>query len=121
MRTRTAMIGVLMLGLVGITAIWGCLVNPQQKGAREASGKHSNDTHDATVDEREYEVWIIGRPPVSGGGLIAPGDAPPPAASDPGAGLKAKLADRNETIPLPLKHTDVKAQISLHVASVQGC
>lgn len=55
------------------------------------------------------EVWVIGRPP-------DPTCGDRQAEYPQGGELRAKVAEKE--IPLPLKHTDVKAQIAIWVASV---
>jgi Ca-activated chloride channel homolog len=57
------------------------------------------------------EIWIIAKPPV----------ARPVATYDtPGCGaMMAKLPQEQKEVPLPLKHTDVKGQISGYIATVE--
>jgi len=58
------------------------------------------------------ELWVIARPEVEVG---------PVAADDEGPGcgaMLAKLPKKDKKIPLPLKHTDVKGQISGYIATV---
>jgi len=67
-----------------------------------------------TTPAREEELWVIAR-----------GEPATPAAADdevPGAGaLMARVTDGEKisTVPVPLKHTDVKASIAGYVASVE--
>jgi len=64
---------------------------------------------DGQGDEKGEELWVIAR---------KEGEAVAAEQEPPGAGaLMAKLADDKE-VPLPLKHTDVKAAISGYIASV---
>ena len=58
------------------------------------------------------ELWIIARPEV-------PPAPAPPDDEGPGCGaMLAKLSKKDKKIPLPLKHTDVKGQISGYIATV---
>ena len=59
----------------------------------------------------EDEIWVIARPETQ---------AVPPDEDTPGCGaMLAKLPKEDKEIPLPLKHTDVTAQISGYIATVQ--
>ncbi|MHC4593836.1 MAG: VIT domain-containing protein [Planctomycetota bacterium] len=59
----------------------------------------------------EDEIWVIARPETQ---------AVPPEEDTPGCGaMLAKLPKEGKEIPLPLKHTDVKGQISGYIATVQ--
>jgi Ca-activated chloride channel family protein len=56
------------------------------------------------------ELWVIARPEVQ---------AVPTGDEGPGCGaMLAKLPKKDKKIPLPLKHTDVKGQISGYIATV---
>ena len=56
------------------------------------------------------ELWIIERPSAA---------AQPADPNAPGSGaLMAKLPDQEEEVPVPLKHTDVKAFVSGYIATV---
>lgn len=58
------------------------------------------------------EIWVIARPEMQA--------VPVPVGEDtPGCGaMLAKLPKKEKEIPLPLKHTDVKGQISGYIATV---
>lgn len=57
------------------------------------------------------ELWIIQK--------FEPSEAATPNSDAPGTGsLLAKLPNETKTIPVPLKHTDVKAHISAYIATV---
>jgi len=60
----------------------------------------------------EDEIWVIARPETQA--------VPVPVGEDtPGCGaMLAKLPKKEKEIPLPLKHTDVKGQISGYIATV---
>jgi Ca-activated chloride channel family protein len=59
----------------------------------------------------EDEIWVIARPETQ---------AVSPDEDTPGCGaMLAKLPKEDKEIPLPLKHTDVKGQISGYIATVQ--
>ena len=60
----------------------------------------------------EDEIWVIARPETQA--------VPVPVGEDrPGCGaMLAKLPKKDKKIPLPLKHTDVKGQISGYIATV---
>jgi Ca-activated chloride channel family protein len=67
-----------------------------------------------TLPSRDEELWVITK--YSGEQPATPG-----AQSDdlPGSGaLMARVSDQQAPVPVPLKHTDVKADIAGHVASV---
>ena len=56
------------------------------------------------------EIWVIAK---------AETQAVPPSEDTPGCGaMLAKLPEEEKEIPLPLKHTDVKGQISGYIATV---
>ena len=58
------------------------------------------------------ELWIIAQPVVA--------QQPAPGDDTPGTGaLMVKLPDREKEVPVPLKHTDVKAAISGYIATVE--
>ncbi len=58
------------------------------------------------------EIWIIAKPEV-------PTAPVPPDDEGPGCGaMLAKLPKEDKEIPLPLKHTDVKGQVSGYIATV---
>ena len=58
----------------------------------------------------EDEIWVIARPETQ---------AVPADEDTPGCGaMLAKLPKKDKEIPLPLKHTDVKGQISGYIATV---
>ncbi len=58
----------------------------------------------------EDEIWVIARPETQ---------AVPADEDRPGCGaMLAKLPKKDKKIPLPLKHTDVKGQISGYIATV---
>jgi len=59
------------------------------------------------------ELWVIAR-----ADLREPDAATPPPEPPPRSGLMAKRPDSDEAIPLPLKHTDVKASVAGYIASV---
>jgi Ca-activated chloride channel family protein len=64
---------------------------------------------------QDEELWIISKPASQQpqNVLAAPDDR------DPGSGaLLARVADKPEQIPVPLKHTDVKASIDGYIATV---
>jgi len=57
------------------------------------------------------EIWVIAKPETV---------APPNDEETPGSGVMiAKLPKEDKKIPLPLKHTDVKGQISGYIATVE--
>jgi len=77
-------------------------------------GKLEMDRPLADLDERGYanvdEIWVIQRAEVQ----------PAPEEETPGSGaLMAKLPGEEKEVPVPLKHTDVKARISGYIATVE--
>ena len=77
--------------------------------AREP-GRGRADSRPEGMPPRQDELWIIERP-----------ETPPQRTGDddPGTGaLMAVLPDAEKEVPVPLKHTDVKAQISGYIATV---
>ena len=65
-----------------------------------------------TTPSRDEELWIIAK---------TPAEQQQPARDDtlPGTGaLVAKVPDQATPVPVPLKHTDVKASIAGYIASV---
>jgi len=62
------------------------------------------------------ELWVIALPSTTPAAPPAPG----PAYETPGTGsLMARLPDAQKEVPVPLKHTDVKAAIAGYIATVQ--
>ena len=95
---------------------------PARHGASSIRGKVTKNTKnidaleealgDARLAFRREELWIIEQPQ-----QIAKA---PTYTEMPGSGeLRAKLPNQEKTVPLPLKHTDVKGTISAYVATVQ--
>jgi Ca-activated chloride channel family protein len=66
----------------------------------------------------EDEIWVIARPEVQ---VVPPQGVLRTADEDsPGCGaMLARLPEEEKEIPLPLKHTDVKGQISGYIATVE--
>lgn len=64
-----------------------------------------------TVPSREEELWVVAK---------YRGEAQPPATEDgPGTGaLLARTPEAQQPVPVPLKHTDVKADIAGYIATV---
>jgi len=58
----------------------------------------------------EDEIWVIARPEAQ---VVDDGNTPGSGA------MLAKLPEEEKEIPLPLKHTDVKGQISGYIATVE--
>ena len=89
------------------------LVNPRQPNAPLAMpGEHSSAMPTAEAGTRpsmDEELWIIERPAFEA----------MPADDHPGCGaLMAKRPGGTRDVPVPLKHTDVKASISGYIATV---
>ncbi len=92
----------------------------QLLGAREKSGVYYDEDKESLTRSRipaellsvsEDEIWVIARPEMQ---------AIPTDEDTPGCGaMLAKLPKEDKEIPLPLKHTDVKGQISGYIATVQ--
>jgi Ca-activated chloride channel family protein len=73
---------------------------------RSESGRIYSGLVSVTADE----IWVIARPETQ---------AVPAGEDTPGCGaMLAKLPKEEKEIPLPLKHTDVKGQISGYIATV---
>ena len=69
----------------------------------------SQETPDFIL-KRTEEIWVIAKPPAEAG----------PAEDIPGSGaLMAKLPGVEKKVPVPLKHTDVKAEILGYIATVE--
>ena len=56
----------------------------------------------------EEELWVIARNE----------QAPPPGEEQPGSGAMLAKPEQGKEVPMPLKHTDVKATISAYIATV---
>lgn len=118
MRTRLA-----TMALVLVT-LWGCAQSTQEYGPRpdgptvgpftRPQWSYHRPTTRPIEDEHGEELVIIPRPAGQVGGLEF-NDAVRMERVR-GGELRTRLQDR--IVPLPLKHTDVKAQISLNIGSV---
>src|SRR5258705_9913260 len=112
--------GILALVALGIAIIQGCASSPyatqQRRGpiiispnpAPGVSNVSSRVVHDLPEPTQE-ELWIIGR-----------ADKRQAASGDvmvPGSGVLA-AQEGEKLIPVPLKHTDVKASIAGYIATV---
>lgn len=115
MKCRISITVVLMaLCLVGMMALWqGCA----QRLAYTTGNFHPAALHgaDKAAQRRDVagvdELWVIAKRD----------DARGESAADdvPGSGaLMAKVANEKEPVPVPLKHTDVKADILGYIATV---
>jgi Ca-activated chloride channel family protein len=117
MRGRRAFF--LSLGIPGVFALAAALggcggLEPQS--APESASRESRPNQQAGPGGRE-ELWIIGRPvtgEVPSRSSLLDEESPPP-----GGELRARLPGGRRTVPLPLKHTDVKGRISIYMASVR--
>ena len=83
---------------------------PAMAGRRaELNGARSEEAPPGAMPSATEELWVIAR-------------SSTPAAEDedrPGCGtLQAKLPAEKREVPLPLKHTDVKASVSGYIATV---
>ncbi|MBN2181296.1 MAG: VWA domain-containing protein [Sedimentisphaerales bacterium] len=78
---------------------------------RQLGGPSSTRIYSELATVTADEVWIIAKAETSG--IVADEETPGSGA------MLAKLPDEEKEIPLPLKHTDVKGQISGYIATVE--
>jgi Ca-activated chloride channel family protein len=101
-------------GLVVVLALWGCSGYPERPGQTSVDdGPYSRSTVGAGTmsrwsQPRESDIIIVAEKPGA--------QEPPPIEQPRGGLLTARLQDK--VIPLPLKHTDVKAELTLFVGAV---
>lgn len=108
MKTILSLLGLLFV----MTLMGGCSHIGYASGelAKDASVQ-SSLIPGQTVPSREEELWVVAK---------YQGEAQPPATDDgPGTGaLLARLPEAQQPVPIPLKHTDVKADIAGYIATV---
>ena len=81
-----------------------------EPSSSEAQRSEAGRIYSGLLNVTEDEIWVIGR---------AETQAVPTDEDAPGCGaMLAKLPKKDKEIPLPLKHTDVKGQISGYIATV---
>ena len=122
MRT-TKLITLILVGLTAVVLVTALLMPPLNRVkfyARSASDRTTmRQAHLlaelypelATLGAvAEDEIWVIARPEAQ---VVDDGNTPGSGA------MLAKLPEEEKEIPLPLKHTDVKGQISGYIATVE--
>ena len=127
---------VLIAASVGLAAIagglWGCASSGHYQGAPATGAPPPpQGQREAAAVAPADELWVIEKPEPEAGftnemrvrssrGLDGvPPTAPEGAAEVPGTGaLVAKLPGQQKTIPVPLKHTDVRAAVAGYIATV---
>jgi len=88
----------------------GRIVSAGKPLSEEAQRSESGRIYSGLLSVTEDEIWVIAR---------AETQAVPAGEDSPGCGaMLAKLPKEDKEIPLPLKHTDVKGQISGYIATV---
>jgi len=81
-----------------------------EPSSEEAQRSESGRIYSGLLSVTADEIWVIARPETQ---------AVPAGEDTPGCGaMLAKLPKEDKEIPLPLKHTDVKGQISGYIATV---
>ncbi len=106
-----------------VLAAWlgGCTTGIKSPGAPQTISSHPYGSR-ITPLPGQRELWIIGRSrsPLSGTPLESQPPRETPQGEDVplGGELRVKVSGEERTIPLPLKHTGVKGQISISIASV---
>jgi hypothetical protein len=89
----------------------GRIVSAGKPLLEEAQRSESGRLYSGLLSVTEDEIWVIAR---------AETQAVPAGEDTPGCGaMLAKLPKEDKEIPLPLKHTDVKGQISGYIATVE--
>jgi Ca-activated chloride channel family protein len=119
-------LALILLPLLGLCVSWGCS-SAQAVGYRAAAAPPGVSSAKAmpedaartavipgqTTPSREEELWVVAK--YEGPAAEAPADN----ADLPGTGsLLARLPDQQAAVPVPLKHTDVKASVTGYIASV---
>ena len=116
------------LALLLLIAVLAALLMPALEGAREYSkgtaalsrartaySKRAAEAAPAlpgSLPAAQEEIWVIARP--------EPGTPAARDEEDPGSGaLMARLPGEEVEVPVPLKHTDVKAHIAGYIAAVE--
>lgn len=110
MKTILSLIAALLAALI----VSGCSAPSayyNQVTSAEVGGARSSLIPGQTVPSREEELWVVAK---------YQGEAQPPATDDgPGTGaLLARTPESQQPVPVPLKHTDVKADIAGYLATV---
>jgi Ca-activated chloride channel family protein len=90
----------------------GCGGMGKHYGPMSASARGESDELGITSIAAD-ELWIVARDDEYGASALAEEDLPESPA------LRAVLPDEDEQIPLPLKHTAVRARIHAYIASVR--
>ncbi len=90
--------------------VGGRIVSAGKPLSEEAQRLEERRIHSGLLSVTADEIWVIARPETQ---------AVPADEDTPGCGaMLAKLPKGDKEIPLPLKHTDVKGQISGYIATV---
>lgn len=90
---------------------WACGVPIVTEDGRQVVSARDRKMAAELLNVSEDEIWVIARPEMQ---------AVPVDEDSPGCGaMLAKLGKEEKEIPLPLKHTDVKGQISGYIATVE--
>jgi Ca-activated chloride channel family protein len=95
----------------GYSAI-GMLAAPKSSKEATRAPAESLVTPGQTTPSREEELWIIAKDQAVQQPAVTNDDLPGSGA------LLARLPDQSALVPVPLKHTDVKADIAGYIASV---
>lgn len=120
--TLAGFLGLLVTTLVIVNLLTGCaktstgvspIASPGNIGVQAGTSpsfRRASDALPGSLPSLDEEVWIIAR-----------GATEPPPDSDETPGCGAMVAEHPDTgmeVPLPLKHTDVKATVSAYIATV---
>ncbi|MBN2505775.1 MAG: VWA domain-containing protein [Verrucomicrobia bacterium] len=100
----------LALGTAAVLLLPGCRMCPGRISHAPGSQPGSASAPPGSLPSPDEELWVIAR-----------GDAGAPADDDGGPGSGALIAHPvawDQEVPLPLKHTEMRASISAHIATV---
>ena len=132
MKRRSIVVCLLLVGVALIVVGIGCAVQPRSQPHPSGTTGRAADVP-KSMDQRGWlsggslryvevkpanaeELWVIAKPGAEQPQHVSPmNDAP----ATPGAGaLMTRVPDRADAVPVPLKHTDVKAHIIGYIATV---
>jgi len=113
MRRSTIVIAsILLFAIAALPGCGGKSYYPASPSVAEARAHGGGDDLGVTPIAAADELWIVARDDAYGTTEMAADEPESPA-------LRAVLPDEDEEVPLPLKHTAVRARIHAYVASVQ--
>src|SRR5688572_7177388 len=121
---KRGLLGALILSLIGLMVMIfvGCSSRVVHEAGRDqrtgtaariySPRPKAEDRNVEVADPREEELWIIGRGEQQQARTVR-------QEFEPGSGVLAtRLENQDKLVPVPLKHTDVKASVAGYIATV---